>query len=86
MTGTTMYSITERISVPQNTVVDGRPSDKPVTGANAATIIVSFKAIWLRVGYGLPSIKFNHTNTIAMHGRSQQDQPGDVAVPLASRQ
>lgn len=68
ITGTTIYSTTDSNSVPHGTVIADNPSNSPTIGANANTMIPSFSATWLRVKFGSPSDKFDHTNTIAVHG------------------
>ena len=68
MTGTTMYSATDNISVAHGTVMDEMPSSRPTMGAKATSMIASFSATWLSVKRGSPSQRWLHTNTIAVHG------------------
>jgi hypothetical protein len=49
-------------------VIDDSPSSSPTIGAKANTIMVSLSATWDRVKFGSPSVRFDHTNTIAVHG------------------
>jgi hypothetical protein len=49
-------------------VIDDKPSSSPTIGANANTMIVSLSATWESVKFGSPSVRFDHTNTIAVHG------------------
>ena len=50
------------------TVIAERPSSRPTIGAKANTMIVSFSATWVRVKCGSPRVRFDQTNTIAVHG------------------
>ena len=68
ITGTTMYSPTEMASVAHGTVIEEMPSSSATSGANATTMMASFKATWLRVNAASPRHRLLHTNTIAVHG------------------
>ena len=68
MTGTTMYSTTDRNKVDHGTVIEESPSSRPTMGAKAKTMIVSLSATWVRVKFGSPSVRFDHTNTMAVQG------------------
>jgi hypothetical protein len=50
------------------TVIEDRPSSNPTIGAKANTMIVSLSATWVRVKFGSPSVRLDHTNTIAVQG------------------
>ena len=63
-----MYRMTDRNNVVHGTVIDDRPSSSPTMGANAKTMIVSLSATWVSVKFGSPLVRFDHTNTIAVHG------------------
>ena len=52
----------------QGTVIADRPSSRPTIRAKATTMIVSLSATWLSVKCGSPFVRFDHTNTIAVHG------------------
>ena len=67
-TGTTMYSSTDSSSVFHGTVIDEMPSSSATIGANATTMMASFRATWLSVNAGSPLHRLLHTNTIAVHG------------------
>jgi hypothetical protein len=47
-------------------VIDDRPSSSATIGAKANTMIVSLSATWLSVKFGSPSVRLDHTNTIAV--------------------
>jgi hypothetical protein len=49
-------------------MIEDRPSRSPTIGAKANTMIVSLSATWLSVKFGSPSVRFDHTNTIAVQG------------------
>jgi hypothetical protein len=49
-------------------VIEDRPSSRATIGVKAKTMIVSLSATWLRVKFGSPPVRFDHTNTIAVHG------------------
>jgi hypothetical protein len=68
ITGTTMYSTTERKRVVHGTVIEDRPSSSATIGAKANTIMVSLSATCVRVKFGSPSVRFDQTNTIAVQG------------------
>jgi hypothetical protein len=48
--------------------MEDRPSSNPTIGAKANTMIVSLSATCVRVKFGSPSVRFDHTNTIAVQG------------------
>jgi hypothetical protein len=68
MTGITMYSTTDVISVSHGTVMAEIPSRKPTRGAKAITMMLSFRATCDNVNSGSPLVSLLHTNTIAVHG------------------
>ena len=68
MTGTTMYSATEMMSVSHGTVIDDMPSSRPTMGAKANTMMVLFNATCDRVNTGSPPVRRLHTNTMAVQG------------------
>ena len=49
-------------------MIEERPSSSPTIGAKANTMIVSLSATWVRVKFGSPSVRFDHTNTMAVQG------------------
>jgi len=63
-----MYSTTEVTRVSQGTTMDDRPSSSATMGANANTMMVSFKATCDSVNSGLPPVSLLHTNTMAVQG------------------
>src|SRR5690348_12344346 len=68
ITGTTMYRTTDKNSVVHGTVIEDRPSSSATIGAKANTMIVSLSATWLKVKFGSPSVRLDHTKTMAVHG------------------
>jgi len=50
------------------TVIEESPSSSATIGAKANTMMVSLSATWLSVKLGSPSVRLDHTNTIAVQG------------------
>src|ERR1035437_7392286 len=67
-TGITMYSSTEVTSVFQGTVMAESPNRNATNGANATTMMLSFKATCDKVNSGSPPVSRLQTKTIAVQG------------------
>ena len=64
----TIYKITDVTKVSQGTTIADMPNKNATNGANATTMMASFKATWDKVNNGSPLVKRLHTNTIAVQG------------------
>jgi len=49
-------------------VIEDSPGSNATIGAKANTMMVSLSATCVRVKFGSPSVRLDHTNTIAVQG------------------
>src|SRR5512141_1356901 len=66
--GITINTTTDVISTLAGTTTCATPHRNITIGANATSMIKSFTATWTSVYAGSPSVRYDHTNTMAVQG------------------
>src|SRR5436190_23342132 len=68
VSGITMKTTTDVISTFAGTTTCATPQRNITIGANATSMMRSFTATWTSVYVGSPSVRYDHTNTMAVQG------------------